>query len=842
MNRQLYFPVRLSCAPSIAVLSWIALLLQGPTTWAQSGLSNRSGESVCVVSLSGDQRLDVLKVSGDGHLERHSTAEIDAKPAVSCFDLTGQHLYVATSEPNTISVFRAQVGQLRKLQTVTVPAKPSYLWVTPSGQHLLASYYSTGQVTVHRIVGEGRLSDAPTQTIYVDPRAHCVMSDPSGKFVFVPHTQASRISQFRFDERSGRLTENVPKTLQREIGVSPRHVWFHPDGQYAFGSNESGRSISLYAMDLAKGILEERQTIASMPADFKGKATTSRVQGHPSGKFVYIANRGHGSLAAFAFDQEPETLRLLQRVKTGPMMRGFGISPDGRFLVAAGLKTNRLQCFRVQDDGTLKLATSIESGNSPWWVSFSPTTRENPSDEAPEDELTIDRSMTLGQGTMAGEVTATSVLIQTRLTKGSRLDGDGDLPGASGLARFEWSTDGEFQTSQFTESVQAKAERDFIARSRLSDLQPGTRYYYRVIFGQAPSSHQETGLTCSFRTLPGDTDEAESRFIVGSCMNYVKFMHGRAGNAGGPITATDEDKRLGFPAFETMRGRKPDFFVGTGDIVYYDNPYRVARTVAELRACWHEQFRFPRMIEFFQHVPCYWSKDDHDFRYNDSDNSSDRLPSSKTGISMFREQLPIAVAGDVESPDYRTHRVTKHLQIWLTEGRDHRSDNKSPDGPEKSMWGVTQRQWLKRTLTESDARWKVIVSPTPIVGPDDGYKSDNHANLKGFRREADDFFAWINDQKIHKNVVLVCGDRHWQYHSIHPSGVNEFACGALNDENSRMGVAPGEEYSSDPKGLVKQPFTSPEPSGGFLEITAGMSLLVKHFSDDGKQLYEATLP
>jgi alkaline phosphatase/alkaline phosphatase D len=322
-------------------------------------------------------------------------------------------------------------------------------------------------------------------------------------------------------------------------------------------------------------------------------------------------------------------------------------------------------------------------------------------------------------------------------------------------------------------------------------------------------------------------------------MNYIKFMHGKQGNAGGSITATAKDKKLGFPAFETMAKINPDFFVGTGDIVYYDNPYRVSKTVEELRRCWHEQFRFQRMKDFFQDVPTYWSKDDHDFRYNDSDNTTDRLPTRITGIDLFREQLPIASQLDTHVLTYRTHRVNRDLQIWLTEGRDFRSPNRSPDGPGKSLWGIEQKQWLQETILASDAKWKIIISPTPLVGPDMAKKTDNHVSLGGFRHEANEFFRWLKEQDI-SNLYTICGDRHWQYHSIHPLGVEEFACGALNDENSRMGVPPGSQQGTDPLSLIQQPFTSPQPCGGFLVVDVGDKLTLSFHTADGQQLYTMT--
>jgi alkaline phosphatase/alkaline phosphatase D len=437
----------------------------------------------------------------------------------------------------------------------------------------------------------------------------------------------------------------------------------------------------------------------------------------------------------------------------------------------------------------------------------------------------------LGQGTMSGEVTETTALLQTRLTRSNALNAEGDLPGAAGVVCFEWSTHADFREAHRTPFQSATDKHDFIVRAEITDLKPGTTYHYRAVFGSTEADAL-AGPGCSFKTLAGGGQDAPVRCIVGSCMNYNKFMLGKKGKASGPETATDEDKRLGFPSFESMLKLRPDFFIGTGDIVYYDHPLRVAKTVAQLRQCWHEQFRFPRMIEFFRRVPAYWSKDDHDFRYNESDNTTDELPSSKTGIDMFREQLPLLATGS-DKPSYRTHRVSKDLQIWLTEGRDYRSPNEMADGPEKSLWGVEQREWLKTTLKASDARWKILISPTPMVGPDDLKKIDNHADISGFRHEADAFFAWLKESQI-DNLTLVCGDRHWQYHSIHPSGIEEFACGALNDENARMGVAPGAKKGSDPQALVKQPYSSAAPKGGFLQITAGDELLLEHFDSRGE--------
>lgn len=451
------------------------------------------------------------------------------------------------------------------------------------------------------------------------------------------------------------------------------------------------------------------------------------------------------------------------------------------------------------------------------------------------------------QGSMAGEVTDTTALLQTRLTSlpGPALDAEGDIPGAEGVACFEYGTQPDFSDAQRTPWITAAADRDFIVRTQLTGLRAGQVYHYRPVLGPDQATAQP-GASCAFATLRGAGSEQSVSFIVGSCMNYNKFMFGEKGKAGGPVTATEEDKRLGYPSFAAMASLKPDFFIGTGDIVYYDNIlHGPARLLPQLRECWHEQFRFPRLIDFFSRTPSYWSKDDHDFRYDDADNETPSLPLPATGIHVFREQLPIHPAGDDTTPTYRSHRVNRDLQIWLTEGRDYRSPNKMEDGPGKSLWGVKQREWLESTLKASDAAWKILISPTPLVGPDDATKHDNHTNLGGFRHEADAFFAWLKENKI-TGFMTVCGDRHWQYHSIHPSGIEEFACGALNDENARVGVAPGSKKGTDPDALIKQPYTYPEPTGGFLRIrvspgeAGGSKLVLEHHDDTGKLMNSVT--
>ena len=439
------------------------------------------------------------------------------------------------------------------------------------------------------------------------------------------------------------------------------------------------------------------------------------------------------------------------------------------------------------------------------------------------DPITI----TNGQGEIAGEVTADAVILQSRLTTEAVLV-DGDVPGAPGVARFELALSEDFASLTESPWLDATAEDDYVVKALMDGLTAGTRYFYRLRYGPT-QRNTRVGPTRSFSTLGGADDTSEVNFVVVTGMNYAQF-HGNGPRAGSP-----QDRALGYPALETILGRDPEFFVATGDNVYYDVPFaRFERTQTFLRKKWHEQLVQPRFIDLFAKVPTYWEKDDHDYRYNDCDNTTDNEPnpSPELGAATFLEQVPVVDPNDPNPVTYRTHRVSRDLQIWLTEGRDYRSPNMTAPGPGKTLWGAEQLAWLQKTLLESDATFKILISPTPMVGPDDAnqagrqaeghdpFKRDNHSNPYGFQHERDLFFDWLDEHNfLDKHFYIVTGDRHWQYHSIHPRGFEEFSSGALIDANSRLGRNPGDPESNAPDGLIVQPFSSPEPTGGFLEVT-----------------------
>jgi len=445
-------------------------------------------------------------------------------------------------------------------------------------------------------------------------------------------------------------------------------------------------------------------------------------------------------------------------------------------------------------------------------------------------------SIDLLQGIMAGEVTHHSAILQSRITASS-ITPDEDVPGQNGIAWFQVSTDESFKNFIQSDLLRAEALHDFIVKTKIENLRPGKKYYYRLVYGK-DRNILKTSAVGEFHTLPIGDESDEITFSVITGMNYYVFKHGRYD----PSHAYQgDDRELGYPALESIIKTSPDFAVFTGDNVYYDHPNRrdflnaveaglnpipgpfngAAVTDAKgVRHKYHQQFSQPRFRKFFQRIPAYWEKDDHDYRFNDSDPYLPYPISADSGAALFREQVPVVYPVDNSQRVYRTFRINDSVQIWLVDVREYRSPNSMKDGPEKTLWGETQREWLKQTLLESDASFKLLISPTPMVGPDGYGKNDNHANLDGFRYERDHFFAWLIDHGLlAENFYIICGDRHWQYHAIDPTGVEEFSCGALVDANAVVGFFPGDESSSDPEGKIVHRYHPSQERGGFLNVS-----------------------
>ena len=330
------------------------------------------GDTFVYVSVAAEKCIAVYRLDNEtGKLTHRSDCKIeDGEPGALTVDPDKHFLLAAIRSTGKLASFRIDrvTGRLRHLNTVPAGPDPAQLATDRSGRYLLAAYYVAAKVTVHAIGKDGRLSDEPQQSMATADKAHAIVPDSSNCFVFVPHTGPDLIFQFRFDAKTGRLSANEPAKLPTPKGTGPRHLVFHPSKPIAYVANEQGSSVTAYALDPKRGTLRPLQTVSTLPAEFRGTNACAENRIHPSGKFLYVANRGYDSIAAFALADDGKVSALGQE-PTEKTPRSFDLDPTGKYLVAAGESSGKLAAYGIDaSSGRLKKREMYEIGKMPWWV------------------------------------------------------------------------------------------------------------------------------------------------------------------------------------------------------------------------------------------------------------------------------------------------------------------------------------------------------------------------------------------------------------------------------------------------------------------------------------------
>jgi 6-phosphogluconolactonase len=279
-------------------------------------------------------------------------------------------LYAALRPEGRIVAFNVESGgSLKFLSAHDVKVDPAHLSTDLGGNFLLAAYYPSGEVSVHKIDPDGRLAVLGKWTDTA-LNAHAVVVHPrTNAFVLVPHTSADRIFQFRFNPGNGDLTPCDPAYRLTQDHTGPRHLVFHPAAERAYVSNEQGGSVSAYQFDLARGDLKLIDTWSTLPDRFEGANACAEIRIRPGGKHLYVSNRGHDSLAGFEIDPTDGRLTPTGITPTEQTPRSFDIDPSGKFLYAAGESSNRISAYKIDDaTGKLSLFATYQTGEAPWWV------------------------------------------------------------------------------------------------------------------------------------------------------------------------------------------------------------------------------------------------------------------------------------------------------------------------------------------------------------------------------------------------------------------------------------------------------------------------------------------
>lgn len=338
-------------------------------------------------------------------------------------------------------------------------------------------------------------------------------------------------------------------------------------------------------------------------------------------------------------------------------------------------------------------------------------------------------------GPMAGAVTMRSARIWAQL---SGLPRAGRVP----VRMVYQALDAASQPTgmaQETEAVWLAAERNNHIWL-LEQLQPGTRYQYKLVWGKG--RQQKTSSSYSFKTealWQWRTDPPAVRILASSCAYTNDEQEDRPGRPYGQSNVI----------YESMASRQPDVTLWMGDNVYFrETDFDDRAAMAQRYDKWRALPELQALLQTGRHLATW---DDHDYGINDSNASN---PFKTTALALFQQYWANPSYGLPDVPGIFTQHRSSDVEFFMLDDRWYR-DSDSLIDEDKQLYGAAQLRWLKNALLSSTATWKLVVTAGQVLNLSNRYEGWNR-----FEKESQQFLEWLDKQRV-PGVLLMSGDRHF---------------------------------------------------------------------------------
>ena len=235
-------------------------------------------------------------------------------------------------------------------------AHPCYLSLSEDGRFLSVANYTGGNFAVFGLSANGELikdpqlrqheGSGPNANRQEAPHAHCSTWRPDGKYLYVVDLGIDEVVAYPFGQSNGTLGDRAT-AIKVAAGSGPRLLTFHPTQKLAFLVNELSCTVLSMSYETDSPVFSPIQEESTLPAGFSGENTCAHIQLSPDGRFLYVSNRGHDSIAAYAVSPDGKLERVEIEPTLGQHPRFFTITPDGRYLLVANRDSDSVVVFRI---------------------------------------------------------------------------------------------------------------------------------------------------------------------------------------------------------------------------------------------------------------------------------------------------------------------------------------------------------------------------------------------------------------------------------------------------------------------------------------------------------------
>lgn len=299
-------------------------------------------------------------------------------PSFLALHPSGNYLYsvnegsqIGPNNAGAVSAYAidAKTGKLAFLNTQSSLGNgPCHITIDKTGKTAFVSNYGGGSLAVLPILSDGKLAVATDSVIDVGsgpnkqrqekPHVHSAILSPSNKTVYVSDLGTDQINQLKINASTATVESAKPPFVPVKPGSGPRHLTFHPNGQFAYVVEELTSSVAIFRRNTATDELVLLQDgVKTLADNFDKKNTSADIHIDPAGRFLYQSNRGENTLAIFAIAPDGMLTKVGSQPTMGKEPRNFLIDPKGEFLFAANQNSDNIVLFR-RDTKTGKLTYS----------------------------------------------------------------------------------------------------------------------------------------------------------------------------------------------------------------------------------------------------------------------------------------------------------------------------------------------------------------------------------------------------------------------------------------------------------------------------------------------------
>jgi len=352
--------------PLAIAIAAFAYLFKGQVALADE----KSGFLQVYISLRDDDTIVRFQLSkATGELIRQDDFPLEGGPAVLRLTPDRRRIYIGLRKINKVGILGLAPDGMLTVESVSpLGLNPTHLALDPNGSTLYAASYGNNAWSAHPIRTDGSVGSASLRVNEI-AKAHQMVIGESDNWVMVPALGMDAVLIY---ERSRLLAGEKPEpihTLRLPSGAGPRHLVWHPTQPRFFVANETHSSVTTARWEAEKPALVSGPEVSSLPSDYDGPNTCAQIKISPDGRHLYVANRGHDSIAVFDILENDPGVALKANVPAEAKPRVFALDPSGRWLISVGQDSGYMILYeRDAETGMLTRKERHYVGKMSFWV------------------------------------------------------------------------------------------------------------------------------------------------------------------------------------------------------------------------------------------------------------------------------------------------------------------------------------------------------------------------------------------------------------------------------------------------------------------------------------------